>query len=80
MASAQRLRRWLLRDAATPEALAKFQLDVESAGAVMYDLSLSADGQTIAAGGLDGILRLWSVADGKVIGTFAPPGKAPAAK
>ncbi len=53
----------------------------ESAGAFMYDLALSTDGQMIAAGGLDGILRIWSVADGKVIATFAPPGaKAPAAK
>jgi WD40 repeat protein len=45
----------------------------DSAGAFMYDLSLSADGQTIAAGGLDGVLRLWSVGDGKSIGTFATP-------
>jgi WD40 repeat protein len=45
----------------------------DSAGAFMYDLSLSSDGSTIAAGGLDGILRLWTVADGKSIGTFAPP-------
>jgi len=45
----------------------------DSAGAFMYDLSLSADGQIIAAGGLDGILRLWTVADGKAIGTFATP-------
>jgi len=45
----------------------------DSAGAFMYDLSLSADGQIIAAGGLDGILRLWSVADGKSLGTFATP-------
>lgn len=44
----------------------------DSAGTFMYDLSLSADGQTIAAGGLDGILRIWSVADGKAVATFAP--------
>ena len=43
----------------------------------MYDLSLSADGQTIAAGGLDGVLRLWSIADGKSIATFAPAGAPP---
>jgi WD40 repeat protein len=52
----------------------------ESAGAFMYDLSLSADGATIVAGGLDGILRLWTVADGKSIATFAPPGATPPAK
>jgi WD40 repeat protein len=52
----------------------------DSAGAFMYDLSLSADGSTIVAGGLDGVLRLWSVADGKVIGTFAPAGSPPQAK
>jgi len=46
----------------------------------MYDLSLSADGSTIAAGGLDGVLRLWTVADGKAIATFAPPGATPPAK
>ena len=45
----------------------------DSAGAFMYDLALSADGQIIAAGGLDGILRLWAVADGKSLGTFATP-------
>ena len=52
----------------------------DSGGAFMYDLSLSADGSTIAAGGLDGILRLWTVGDGKPIATFAPPGATPPAK
>jgi WD40 repeat protein len=51
----------------------------DSGGAFMYDLSLSADGQTIAAGGLDGVLRLWTVGDGKSIATFAPPGVPPPA-
>lgn len=46
----------------------------DSAGTFMYDLSLSADGQTLVAGGLDGVLRLWTTADGKPIGMFAPPG------
>jgi len=49
----------------------------ESAGAFMYDLSLSGDGQMMAAGGLDGVLRLWSVADGKPIVTFAPASSNP---
>jgi WD40 repeat protein len=52
----------------------------DSAGAFMYDLSLSADGSTIVAGGLDGVLRLWGVADGKPIATFAPAGTPPQAK
>jgi WD40 repeat protein len=52
----------------------------ESAGAFMYDLSLSADGQMIVAGGLDGVLRLWSTADGKPIVTFAPASNPPPAK
>jgi WD40 repeat protein len=51
----------------------------ESAGAYMYDLALSADGQTLVAGGLDGTLRLWSI-DGKSIATFAAPGVTPPAK
>jgi WD40 repeat protein len=51
----------------------------ESAGAFMYDLSLSGDGQILAAGGLDGTLRLWSI-DGKPIATLAAPGAEPSAK
>ncbi len=51
----------------------------ESAGAFMYDLSLSGDGQVLAAGGLDGTLRLWSI-DGKSIATFAAAGPTPPAK
>jgi WD40 repeat protein len=46
----------------------------DSAGAFMYDLSLSGDGQMMAAGGLDGVLHLWNVSDGKPIVTFAPAG------
>jgi len=46
----------------------------DSAGAFMYDLCLSADGQILAAGGLDGVLRLWGTADGKALATFAPAG------
>jgi WD40 repeat protein len=46
----------------------------DSGGAFMYDLSLSADGQILVAGGLDGVLRLWTVADGKPLATFAPAG------
>jgi WD40 repeat protein len=52
----------------------------DSGGAFMYDLSLSADGQILVAGGLDGVLRLWSTADGKPLATFAPAGPPPAAK
>jgi WD40 repeat protein len=46
----------------------------DSGGAFMYDLSLSADGQILVAGGLDGVLRLWTTADGKPLATFAPAG------
>jgi WD40 repeat protein len=52
----------------------------DSAGTFMYDLSLSADGQTMVAGGLDGVLRLWSVVDGKPLATFSPAGSPPPAK
>jgi outer membrane protein assembly factor BamB len=52
----------------------------DSAGAFMYDLALSGDGQILAAGGLDGVLRLWSVGDGKSLATFAPAGSTAAAK
>jgi hypothetical protein len=45
----------------------------DSAGAFMYDLCLSADGQILVAGGLDGVLHLWGVGDGKALATFAPP-------
>ena len=46
----------------------------DSGGAFMYDLSLSADGQILVAGGLDGVLHLWTTADGKPLATFAPAG------
>jgi WD40 repeat protein len=42
-------------------------------GAFVYDLAVSADGQTVAAGGLDGTLRVWRVSDGAVLGAYAPP-------
>ncbi|HLY12537.1 MAG TPA: c-type cytochrome domain-containing protein [Planctomycetota bacterium] len=46
----------------------------DSGGSFMYDLSLSADGQILVAGGLDGVLHLWGTADGKPLATFAPAG------
>lgn len=50
----------------------------DSGGTFMYDLSLSADGQTMAAGGLDGILHIWNVAETKAFAAFGPPGSAAA--
>jgi len=38
----------------------------------MYDVAASADGKTIAAGGADGVLRVWSD-DGQTIATFERP-------
>ena len=32
--------------------------------------AVTADGKTVAAGGQDGVLRLWSVADGKAVGAY----------
>jgi WD40 repeat protein len=38
----------------------------------MYAAAITADGKTVAAGGHDGVLRVWSAADGKVVWTFGP--------
>jgi WD40 repeat protein len=45
----------------------------ESGQAYMYAVSASADSRVLAAGGLDGVLRLWTVADGKPLASFDPP-------
>jgi WD40 repeat protein len=42
-------------------------------GAFLYALVASADGDLVAGGGLDGVLRVWTAADGKVAATFPPP-------
>jgi WD40 repeat protein len=49
----------------------------------MYAVAATADGNTVIAGGEDGVLRVWKLADGAAIGTYAPlpiPGSAQAAK
>ena len=46
-------------------------------------VAATADGNTVIAGGEDGVLRVWKLADGAAIGTYAPlpiPGSAQAAK
>lgn len=44
----------------------------DSGGAFMYAASLSGDGRVVAAGGLDGVLRLWRVDNGQPAGSFKP--------
>ena len=39
----------------------------------VYDVAASPDGDTIVAGGEDGILRVWSGSDRKLLHSFAPP-------
>jgi hypothetical protein len=41
----------------------------------MQAAAVTADGTIIVAGGQDGILRVWNVADGKVLANFGAPGK-----
>jgi WD40 repeat protein len=36
----------------------------------MQTSAVTADGKTVAAGGQDGVLRVWNVADGKALGAF----------
>ncbi len=38
----------------------------------LHALATSADGSLVAAGGEDGILRVWTTADGKEVATFTP--------
>ncbi len=45
----------------------------DTGGAFLYAASLSADGAVLAAGGLDGTLRLWRSDNGQSIGTFPAP-------
>ena len=39
----------------------------------MDAVAVSADGKVVIAGGQDGVLRIWNVADAKVLGVFPPP-------
>lgn len=45
----------------------------ESGQEFMYTVALSGDGQTLAAGSLDGVLRLWSTATGASLAVLPPP-------
>ena len=52
--------RSLIAAEADPGAGLRVQVVPGGCSGFEYDLSLSADGQTMVAGGLDGVLRLWS--------------------
>jgi hypothetical protein len=39
----------------------------------MYAVAATADGRFVAAGGFDGVLRIWNAADGKLLRAFEPP-------
>ncbi|HLF93352.1 MAG TPA: hypothetical protein VJB14_07815, partial [Planctomycetota bacterium] len=45
----------------------------ESGQEFMYTVALSGDGQTLAAGSLDGVLRLWSTATGASLAILPAP-------
>lgn len=40
----------------------------------VYAVAVTPDGKTVVAGGQDGVLRAWAVADGKALGTFGAGG------
>jgi WD40 repeat protein len=52
------------------------QKNYDAAGAFMYDVAVGGRGQLVAAGGLDGMLRVWTVADAKILGAYPPPAPA----
>jgi len=49
--------------------------DLPGVSDVMHSGDVSRDGKTAVAGGEDGVLRVWNVADGKALRTFDPPAK-----
>ena len=49
--------------------------DLSGVTDVMHSGEVSRDGKTAVAGGEDGVLRVWNIADGKVLRTFDPPAK-----
>jgi WD40 repeat protein len=48
------------------------QRDFSGQAEYMYSVAASADGKTVVAGGLDGVLRIWD-GEGKELAKFAPP-------
>jgi WD40 repeat protein len=46
---------------------------LDGGGGFMYAVSASADGAVVAAGGIDGVLRLWRSDKTQPIGVFSPP-------
>jgi WD40 repeat protein len=49
--------------------------DLSGTADVMHAGDVSRDGKTAVAGGEDGVLRVWNIADGKALGAFDPPKK-----
>ena len=47
--------------------------DLVGVADVMHAGDVSGDGKTAVAGGEDGVLRVWNVADGKSLQSFDPP-------
>ncbi|HXG61216.1 MAG TPA: c-type cytochrome domain-containing protein [Planctomycetota bacterium] len=45
----------------------------DSQGAFLYSVAVSAETRLLAAGGLDGVLRVWRVDDGQSVAVFSPP-------
>ncbi|MFP6900925.1 MAG: hypothetical protein VCA36_08260, partial [Opitutales bacterium] len=49
--------------------------DLTGVADVMHAGDVSRDGKTAVAGGEDGVLRVWNLADGKALQTFEAPKK-----
>ena len=47
----------------------------EGLAAFVYALAASADGRLLAAGGMDGVLRVWRSEAGAPLAQFDPPGR-----
>jgi hypothetical protein len=45
-----------------------------SAGDYLYAVGVSADGTLVAAGGEEGVVRVYNGADGKLLRSLTPPG------